>query len=424
MSPGQAAVELITIGDELLLGQLVDTNSAWLGRRLGEEGIRIARRSTVGDDAAAIRDAVRGALERTGAAICTGGLGPTRDDVTRPAVAELFGRALRIDDDVLATIQARFAALGREMPANNVIQAEVPDGATVLTNRRGTAPGLALEDDAGRLVILLPGVPAEMRGLVEEEVVPLLRRRWPVADRPILYRVVRTTGIPESTIAERIDDLFDAFRPLTIAFLPGFAGVDVRITSWGALDADQALLRLDEAEAVLRERLDGSVYGTDDDDLAVALGNELSRRGKTLALAESCTGGLIGKRLTDAAGASTFVLGGVVAYSNSIKERLLGVRPDTLAAHGAVSGETATEMAKGARRAFNADYAVSVTGIAGPGGGTPEKPVGTVWIGIAGADLLDARRLLLRGDREEVRERAAQAALALAWKHVVALEAR
>ncbi len=418
MSRGAPAVELVTIGDELLLGDRVDTNAAWLGRRLGAAGIRVARRATVGDDEAAIGDAVRGALERTGVVVCTGGLGPTSDDVTRPAVARLFGRALHVDEGVVAHIRGRFEALGREMPERNRVQAEVPEGATVFRNDRGTAPGLALEDDAGRVAILLPGVPREMRGLVDEQVLPYLRRRWPEVARPILHRVVRTTGIPESALATRIDDLAGALAPLAVAFLPGHPGVDVRLTSWGALDAEDAARRLDAAEAALRERLDRYVYGTDDADLAAVVGAELGRRGRTLVVAESCTGGLIAKRLTDAPGASAYFLAGAVTYSDPSKRILLGVRDATLRAHGAVSEETVREMAAGMRRVVAADYAIAVTGIAGPGGGSPEKPVGTVWIAIAAADGVEARRVRLPGDREEIRERAAQAALALLWRHL------
>lgn len=418
MRDGGVAVEILTIGDELLLGQVVDGNAAWLGQRLAMEGIRVARQATVGDDAPAIREAVREGLDRTGVVICTGGLGPTVDDLTRPAAAEVFGRELRIDEAVVDHIRTFFARLGRDMPERNLIQAEVPEGATVFPNTRGTAPGLALEDPEGRLAILLPGVPKEMRGLIEEHVIPYLRRRWPERGHPILHRWVRTTGVPESVVADRVDDMIEALHPVSIAFLPGFSGVDIRLTSWGALEPQEAVWLFDRAEAELRRRLGHAIYGTDDVDLAAAVGAELARRGLTLALAESCTGGLLGKRLTDVPGASAYFVGGIVSYSNDAKEQLLGVRRETLVMHGAVSKETALEMAEGARRVIEADHALAVTGIAGPGGGTPEKPVGTVWVAMAGPDLSDARRLLLHGDREEIRERSAQAALSLLWKHL------
>ncbi len=406
------ALEIDTIGDELLLGETVDHNSAWLGRVLASVGIRVCRRATVGDDAAGIRDAVGQALERTGAVLCTGGLGPTRDDLTKPVVAELFGRELVLDEALLEQLNRRFSERGIRMAALNRSQAEVPRGATVFPNSRGTAPGLGLEDAEGRLAILLPGVPHEMRALVAEQVLPFLQVRWPGRGRPIVHRRLRTTGIPESTLAERIDDLVAGFAPITVAFLPAATGVDIRLTSWGALDEAEAVRAIDAAEALLRERIGRYIYGRDDEDLVDAVARVLTARGLTLALAESCTGGLLAKRLTDAAGSSAWMLGGIVAYANDAKRRLLGVRDDTLRAHGAVSEQTAREMAEGVRAALGADCGVSITGIAGPTGGTDEKPVGTVWTGLALRGRIDARLFRLFGDRSQIRERAAQAALA------------
>ena len=409
------AVEIVTIGDELLLGETVDHNSAWLGRVLASAGIRVRRRATVGDDAAGIRDAVGQALERTGVVLCTGGLGPTRDDLTKPVVAELFGRDLVLDEALLEQLDRRFSERGIRMAAINRTQAEVPRGATVFPNSRGTAPGLALEDAEGRLAILLPGVPHEMRALVLEHVLPFLQARWPARGRPIVHRRLRTTGIPESTLAERIDDLVAGFAPLAVAFLPAATGVDIRLTSWGALDEAEAVRAIDAAEALLRERIGRYIYGRDDEDLVDAVAREMTARGLTLALAESCTGGLVAKRLTDRPGASDYLFGGVVAYANRAKEVFLGVRPETLAAHGAVSEETAREMVEGALRTTGADAALAITGIAGPGGGTEAKPVGTVWIAAALGDRRDVRRFRFGGDREEIRERSAQAALAMLY---------
>ena len=409
------AVEIITIGDELLLGETVDHNSAWLGQVLARVGIRVARRAAVGDDAAAIKDAVAAALERTGVALCTGGLGPTPDDLTKPAVAELFGRDLVLDEALLRELERRFAERGVQMAAINRTQAEIPRGAMVLPNPRGTAPGLAFEDAAGRLAILLPGVPYEMRAIVQEHVIPLLLSRWPERGRPIVHRRVRTTGIPESTLAERVDDLLPTFAPLTVAFLPSATGVDLRLTSWGVLDAAEAERALDAAEAALRERVGRYIYGRDDEDLVDAVARELTARSLTLALAESCTGGLIAKRLTDRPGASDYLLACIVAYANEAKVKFLGVDPATLAAHGAVSEEVAREMVEGALRTAGADAALAVTGVAGPGGGTPAKPVGTVWIAAALGERRRVRRFRFGGDREEIRDRSAQAALAMLY---------
>lgn len=409
------ALEIVTIGDELLLGETVDHNSAWLGRVLASVGIRVCRRATVGDDAAGIRDAVGQALERTGAVLCTGGLGPTRDDLTKPVVAELFGRELVLDEALLEQLNRRFSERGIRMAALNRSQAEVPRGATVFPNSRGTAPGLGLEDAEGRLAILLPGVPHEMRALVAEQVLPFLQARWPGRGRPIVHRRLRTTGIPESTLAERIDDLVAGFAPITVAFLPAATGVDIRLTSWGALDEAEAVRAINAAEALLRERIGRYIYGRDDEDLVDAVARVLTARGLTLALAESCTGGLVAKRLTDRPGASRYLFGGVVAYADRAKESFLGVQVQTLAAHGAVSEETAREMVEGALTTTGADAALAITGIAGPEGGTEAKPVGTVWIAAALGGRRDVRRFRFGGDRDEIRERSAQAALAMLY---------
>lgn len=413
MSIPAPALELVTIGDELVLGETLDTNGAWLGRRLASEGFRVARHVTVGDDVWAIRDAVEGALVRTGTVLCTGGLGPTEDDLTRPAVAGLFGRDLHVDHAVLEMIRERFARLDRPMPERNRTQAEVPDGARILPNRHGTAPGLVLED-GDRMAILLPGVPSEMRALMEEQVLPLLRARWRVRLRPILHRTLRTTGVPESRLAEQLEGLEDEIAPLTLAYLPASAGVDLRLTSWGAMDESDAERALDAAETLVRARTGDAIYARNGEDLAEVVGRELANRNLTVSLAESCTGGLIAKRLTDVPGSSAYLLSAIVAYANSVKEALLGVRRQTLEAHGAVSRETAREMALGAIDAASADLGLSVTGIAGPGGGTPEKPVGTVWIAVASRDgHTEERMFRLSGDRQGIRDRAAQAALAM-----------
>lgn len=409
-------IELVSIGDELLLGETVDTNAAWLSRSLAARGMRVVRRTTVGDDASDIRAAVSGALERTGAVLCTGGLGPTRDDLTRPVVAELFGRALSVDADILEALCARFAALGREMAASNRTQAEVPEGAIVLPNAHGTAPGLVLVRDDDAFAVLLPGVPREMRSIYEEALEPWLLRRWTTRAGPISHRIIRTTGIAESELADRLEPVFAAVTDLGVAFLPSTVGVDLRLTSWGALSENQATAAFDRVEAEVRRLVGQWVYGSGADDLIDAVAARLRRRGWSIAVAESCTGGLIAKRLTDRAGSSDFMLGGVIAYANEAKTRLLGVDATLLAEHGAVSEPVASAMARGAAERFGAQCAVAVTGIAGPGGGTPQKPVGTVCIGARAADVERVRTLRMPGDREDVRERSAQAALALLWK--------
>ena len=369
----------------------------------------MVRRTSVPDGAEAIRGAVRDALGRSGAVLTTGGLGPTRDDITKKVVAELFGAPLDFDDEVWAALVERFGRLGRVPAASNRSQAEVPRGATVLPNRWGTAPGLWL-DGAPGLVTMLPGVPGEMRKLLEHEVVPRVAERG--GSRVIRSRLVRTTGVPESTLAERMGDIEREIAPLTLAYLPGLDGVDLRVSAW-QLPADEADRRLAAAAALLRRRGGEHVYGEGDADLAALVLEAARARGRRLATAESCTGGLVGSRLTEIPGSSDVYLGGAVCYANELKTSLLGVEPALMAAHGAVSEVVAIAMARGAAERFGADAAVAVTGIAGPGGGTEAKPVGTVWIGIAADGRADARHVLFPGSRHDIRARAAQMALFL-----------
>lgn len=410
---GTPRVELLTIGDELLLGFTVDTNAAHLERALAGIGLQVVRRDTVGDDADAIARAVREALDRTGALITTGGLGPTADDRTRPAIAATLGRRLLRDESVLAGIAARFAALGRPMPPMNDVQAMVPEGARILTNHHGTAPGLWMEDDAGRWVAMLPGVPREMRGMLADTLLPLLAARVPPGAGVIRSRTLRTTGIGESSLAEMLGELGGAtVDGLPLAFLPGWEGVDLRLTARG-LPADAAERALDHASAALEARLGRFLYGRDGDDLAALVLQRCRERAFTIATAESCTGGLLGGRITAISGSSDSYLGGVVAYHNAVKRGVLGVEEDVLRAQGAVSEGVALAMARGARTLLGADVAMAVTGVAGPTGGTPEKPVGTVWLA---ADVRGSARAAVRvytGDRDEIRRRATQGALDL-----------
>ena len=407
-------VELVTVGTELLLGFTVDTNSAEIGRGLAASGVRVVRRTAVSDDVAAIRDAVSAALSRTGAVITTGGLGPTADDITKSAVAALFGASLVFDPSVWAALEERFARLGRIPTANNRGQAEVPEGAVVLPNRWGTAPGLWLEGAPG-LVVMLPGVPVEMRNLLATGVIPRLAERG--HGGVIRSVTVRTTAIAESTLAERMADIDQRIAPLSLAYLPGLGSVDLRVTAWN-LPREEADRRLADAARLLTERAGDHAYGRGDDDLAAVVLAELRRRRLTIGVAESCTGGLLGGRLSAVPGSSSQFLGGVIAYADETKHRLLGVPMDLLAAHGAVSEPVAREMAIGATRSLGAEVAVSITGIAGPDGGSDEKPVGTVWIGFALPGRAEAVLRKLVGTREEVRGRATQVALYELWRRL------
>lgn len=400
-------IELLTVGTELLLGFTVDTNGAEIARSLASIGVEIVRRTSVGDDRAAIQDAVGAALARTGTVLITGGLGPTRDDVTKHAVAELLGMPLEFHEEIWQQLLDRFRSLGREPSLTNRSQAEVPRGGTVLRNRWGTAPGLWLESTRG-VVIMLPGVPIEMRNLLAHEVVPRLAPR--AGNLVIRSRTVRTTAIPESTLAERLGDIEVAVRPLGLAYLPGLEGVDLRLTSWGA-DGEASDARLDAGAAELRRRAGENAYGEGDETLAAIVVDLLRQRSLTIGVAESCTGGLLGGRLTDVPGSSDVFHGGIIAYDNSVKIGHLGVPEDLLRSHGAVSETVAEAMAEGVRQRLSVDVGVGITGIAGPGGGTPDKPVGTVCMTVAGLGDIYSRKAIFLGSRPEIRARAVQTAL-------------
>ncbi len=405
-------VELVTIGNELLLGFTVDTNAAYAARKLAEIGVEIERRTTVGDDAAHIAEAVREGLERTGAVITTGGLGPTSDDLTKPSIAAIFGREMRFDEEHFAWMTERWRTrFGREIPAANRQQAMIPEGAVKLRNNHGSAPGIWLEDDRGRWVAMLPGVPREMRGMLDDTLVPMLRDRV-TGDRVVRSHTLRTTGLAESLIAERVAAIEGWTPESELAYLPNVDGVDLRLTARGvgAAEADRRLAA--DAEQ-LRAAFARDIYGEGEADLAAVVLDICRERGLHVAVGESCTGGLLGERLTRIPGSSDVFVGGVIAYANEIKAGLLGVPAPLIRAHGAVSGEVARSMAAGARERTGAEIGVAVTGIAGPDGGTPEKPVGTVWIACDFAGEADAKLLHLWGNRQEIRQRAAQAALNL-----------
>ena len=409
-------VELITIGDELLLGFTVDTNAAHISRTLAARGIEVARRVTVGDDAGQIASAVKEALERTGAVITTGGLGPTSDDMTKPAIARIFDREMKLDEGIASALEARWRARfpTSGYPPSNRAQAEIPVGAKILTNRHGSAPGIWLEDERGRWVAMLPGVPREMRGMLAEELLPAIEARTPGSTTAIVSGTLRTTGIAESAISDLLGKNFfggpdSELGALPLAFLPGVAGVDLRVTARGMPRARGEEL-VKEAIARLRTALGKHAYGEDDADLAAIVLEKCRSRGLTLAVAESCTGGMLGERITSVPGSSDVFVGGIIAYHNDVKREALGVRQGDLDAFGAVSEKVAIQMAAGVRERMGADIGVSITGVAGPGGGSAEKPVGLVWIGVDGAEKT-ARRIHTTGDRGEIRQRAVQAAL-------------
>jgi nicotinamide-nucleotide amidase len=379
-------VELINTGTELMLGAVLNTHQQWLCRELADLGYPVERQVAVPDTGSQIRDAVRDALSRADLVITTGGLGPTSDDLTRDLVAELLGKPLREDPAVLSAIRKLLEGRRRTAPAQVNVQAMVPEGAVVLPNLRGTAPGLAIEvrpnpfraGNSASWLIMLPGPPRELRPMFTDAVVPLLKRVLP-APAGFVCRTLRVTGLGESVvqekIARRLQPLVEA--GLEIGYCARLGQVDVRLVSLGTDGV------VEQAEEIVRRLLGRHVFADNGEELEHVLVHMLTERNKTLALAESCTGGCIANRVTNVPGASAALIAGLVTYSNQAKQEFLGVRSETLEQHGAVSGPVAKEMAEGAMKRTGADYALSVTGIAGPSGGTPEKPVGTVFIGLA-----------------------------------------
>ncbi len=409
--------ELVAIGDELLAGQIVNSNAQFLARALRRLGVLPQWITTVGDDAEQMRDALQRALSRAQVVIMTGGLGPTPDDLTREVVAQLLGVPLVVNQQALAAIRGRFAARGLPMSTNNERQAQLPQGATMLRNPLGTAPGFMFSYQ-GALAFALPGVPAEMRAMMEQEVLPRLRSH--AAGRYLVERVLRTTGIPESTLAERLQGVGDAAEGVRIAFQAHRTGVDVRLTTEGT-DRAACQSAIQRVEEVVRTRVGEFIYGVDDCLLEEVVGHLLRKGGRTIAVAESCTGGLVAHRFTNVSGSSSYFERGVVAYSNQAKVELLGVPADLIAQHGAVSAEVAIAMAEGIRRAAGTDLGLSTTGIAGPTGGTATKPVGLVYIGLADGSCSVCKRSVFSLDRLGNKERAAVAALDMVRRYLAGL---
>jgi nicotinamide-nucleotide amidase len=417
--PKTPVAVLVMVGNELLYGETVDTNAAWLARSLASLGLPVVRKHTVGDVAAEIQQAVRSAMSAADLVILSGGLGPTSDDLTKPAVAEMLGLELELHQDLLERLEAYFRSRGfREMPALNRTQAEIPRGARILRNPQGSAQGLALES-GGTCVVMLPGVPRELRAIFEGDLKTLIEERFGGRAQKVHHRTFHTTGIAESKLAELVEPALPPHMgPVTLAYLPDLRGVDLRLSARGvsAAEAGARLARIEEAIAPV---IAPWRFEADSGDIVEALTAALVRAGKQVAVAESCTGGLIAKRITDRAGSSEIFLGGVVAYANDVKVGQLGVRPEDLARHGAVSETVARQMARGVADRFGAAAGIGVTGVAGPGGGTPDKPVGTVWRAISLDGEVEARLLTFVGDREAIRERAAQEALAALYRRVV-----
>ena len=413
---------ILTIGDEILIGQIIDSNAAYLGEHLQAAGFKVRQMLTVGDE----RDDIVAALDRafadTDIVLMTGGLGPTKDDVTKKVLAEYFDTALAFHEPTYERIVKMFEQYGIPLREAHREQCYLPATATLLTNRKGTAPGMWLERD-GKVAVSMPGVPYEMKYLSEHEVLPRLRKRY--TGTPMAHRTVLTAGMGESSIAELVKD-FESGLPanMKLAYLPNLGQVRLRLTYFGVESdtQDDVQHRLDEKVQELIALLPDLVFGYERQTLEQVIGELLTARGQRLALAESCTGGRLSQRITQHAGVSAFYLGGITAYANDLKTRLLDVQPHTLAEHGAVSEAVAREMLAGALSRTGADYAIATTGIAGPSGGTPDKPVGTVWIAVGNSQQTKTYRLSLGKSRVQNIDYTANFALNMLRRFLLGVE--
>lgn len=414
--------QIISIGDELLIGDTVNTNASWLGGTLAGQGVEVTRVHTIGDGAGVIRSVIRQAMDEAGLVITTGGLGPTHDDITKKTVADIFQAEMTVHEPTLHAIKKAFKKRNIPFTASNYRQAEVPDNCEVLMNRRGTAPGLWFEREGSRLAVL-PGIPREMQALVTEEVIPRIRELTNGTDRAFA-RHIKVAGVGESTLSDQLLGPLDDYlgEDISVAFLPSPQANTIRVTARAA-SRRQAESRSRALVDFIYERADNFIIGEGKDlSLSKAVGRVLREHKQTIAVAESCTGGLLADTLTDTPGSSDYMLGGIVAYANRVKQELLGVPEAMLTQHGAVSKPVALQMARAAAARLGSDIGVSTTGIAGPGGGTPQKPVGRVWIGFWSENAHFALRSTFTDDRRLNKERSVAVALETVRRVVLSIE--
>jgi nicotinamide-nucleotide amidase len=407
--------EIIAVGSELLTPFRTDTNSLWLTDRLNTVGVEVKLKTIVGDDDARLEETIRDALKRSGVVVLTGGLGPTEDDITRKIAARALGRRLSLDERVLEDIRAKFLRWGRKMPEINARQAMVMEGAQVLPNPHGSAPGMYLEHDS-RVVVLLPGPPREMKPMFDTHVLPKLSER--AGGVRVARRVLRVAGLGESAVDERIAPVYTQYKNPQTTILFTNTDIEIHLTAQGKTEQEAELL-LDGLSGQIEERLGDAVFAFRGEKMEEVVGLRLAVGGFNVAVAESCTGGLVAHRLTEVPGSSNYFMEGVVTYSNEAKTRLLGVPEELIERHGAVSAEVAEAMAEGVKLRAGVDFGLAVTGVAGPGGGTEEKPVGLVYVSLADDAHTEHRRLMLPGDRHLIRWRASQAALDLLRRRLI-----
>ncbi len=409
------SAEIIAIGSELLTPTKTDTNSLWLTEKLNEIGIEVKLKTVVGDDALRLEEVIKDALKRSDVVITTGGLGPTEDDITRRISAKAAGRELVYHEELEKDLRERFRLWGREMPEINKRQAFIIEGARILPNPNGSASGMLVELD-GKILAIFPGPPRELKPMFENYVLPELSEM--TGEIVFKKRILKVSGLGESAIDEAISSIYSIYKQVQTSILFNKSEVEVHLTAQGKTNAEAEALN-EEITKKIVETLGLAVFSTNAEEMEVVVGKLLSERGKTLSVAESCTGGLIGERLTDISGSSAYFIEGIIAYSNEAKMRTLNVPKDLIEMHGAVSAEVCEAMAKGMLERAGTDYALSVTGIAGPAGGTPEKPVGTVFIGYADKMQVKSRRIVLPGDRYLIRWRTSQAALDILRRNIL-----
>jgi nicotinamide-nucleotide amidase len=410
-----ATAEIIAIGSELLAPDRTDTNSLWLTEKLNSLGIEVKLKTIVGDDDARLEEAIRDAVRRSKVVITTGGLGPTEDDITRKITARALGRRLLLNETVLAEIRQRFQTFGVAMPERNSRQAMVIEDAEILPNPNGTAPGMFISHE-GTAIVLLPGPPREMKPMFENHATPRLAGR--VGSLRVVRRLLRVAGLGESAVDEKIAPIYTQYDNPQTTILFNQSEIEIHLTARGRTEIDANTL-LDRLSEQIEERLGNAVFSFAGEKMEEVVGLKLAVGGYTLSVAESCTGGLIAQRLTEVPGSSKYFIEGVVAYANDAKTRTLGVEPILLLEHGAVSAPVAEAMAEGIRKRAGTDFGLSVTGIAGPGGGTEEKPVGLVYIALADDVKTEHRKLKLPGDRQLIRWRASQAALDMLRRRLI-----
>jgi len=403
--------EIITVGDELLIGQVVDTNSAWLGQILNKYNIKIKRIHSISDDAQEIKSCLANCLERSELIIITGGLGPTKDDITKKTLAEFFNSDMVINQSVLAQLETYFKNRGRQMLEINQMQAEVPSVCRVLTNALGTAPGMWF-DTNNKVVISLPGVPFEMKHIFEHEALPLIAQQFKMP--AFVHRTLVSFNVPESLLAKQIEDIEDSLpQQIKLAYLPSLNTVRLRLSGSALDNEDNIVQLLDHYVQLIKDRMGKAIVSDQDETLSQTVFNKLSQLNQTLSVAESCTGGYISHQLTQIPGASKVFVGSVISYSNSVKHHQLGVESTLFETVGAVSEQVVTQMVTGVRERLQTDYAIAISGIAGPEGGSEDKPVGTVFIGVSSAKTHVVNRFHFSGNRMQIIERSNNMALAM-----------